>query len=277
MPRAAHDGRRRPPPASADRMRPAHVGLAQRRRASGVTVPARTAAIASPTASNTGSPSPRCSTRSSHQRSGSGSPAAAASAASGSGGGSPAAGGDGAGSPRARTTASGRSMASTATPCSAAHAHRLPLRAELGERGEHGPLRAVDDVAEQGDRRDQPGVADPAERRAGVGRRLDEHDVGAERVERPAHRARRARPVVADAEQVQPPARAARRASAEVATGVVEVAPAVTVAHHPLQVLAPRHVVVQRVAHDGADDAAGEVARAAACRRRSGRRAPARW
>ena len=92
----------------------------------------------------------------------------------------------------------------TGTPCSTAHDDRLPLRAELGERGEHGPLLAVDDVAEQGDRRDEPGVADPAQRGAGVGRRLDEHDVGSEDVEGAPHRARRARPVVADPEQVQP-------------------------------------------------------------------------
>ena len=110
-------------------------------------------------------------------------------------------------SSKARTTASGRSMASTGTPCSTAHAHRLPLRAELGERGEHGPLRAGRRRSRAGRRGDQPGVADPAEGRAGVGGRLDEHDVGTELVERAAHRACRAGAVVADAQQVQPPRR----------------------------------------------------------------------
>src|SRR5918994_4070429 len=49
--------------------------------------------------------------------------------------------------------------------------------------------------------------------------------------------------------------------SGEVAAGVVEVAPTVAITDHPLEVLAPGDVVVQWVAHDGADDAAGDVAR----------------
>ena len=65
--------------------------------------------------------------------------------------------------------------------------------------------------------------------------------------------------------------------SAELSAGVVELAPAVAIAHHPLQVLAPGDVVVQRVPHDGADDAAGDVGRPQRRRRRSGRPAPGRW
>ena len=104
----------------------------------------------------------------------------------------------------ARLTASGRSIASTVGAVGERPAHRLPLRAELGERREHGALGLGDDVAEQGDRRHEAGVADPAQRAVGIGRRLDEHDVGLQLVERAHHRARRARAVVADAEQVQP-------------------------------------------------------------------------
>ena len=63
----------------------------------------------------------------------------------------------------------------------------------------------------------------------------------------------RPRSVVADPEEVQP------RSSAELAAGVVEVAPAVPIAHHPLEVLAPGDLVVHRIAHDGADDAGGHV------------------
>ncbi len=81
--------------------------------------------------------------------------------------------------------------------------HRLPLRAEHGERGEHRPLGLGDDVAEQGHRRLQPGPADPPQRLFGVGRRLHQHEVGGDGVQRPADRARRSRAVVADAEQVR--------------------------------------------------------------------------
>ncbi|MFT3853095.1 MAG: hypothetical protein QM733_10200 [Ilumatobacteraceae bacterium] len=72
------------PSATAWRM---HRRMCASRRSSatdGGGAPDRTAAIAAATASNAGGPSPRCSTTSSHQRSGSGSPAASASAASGS-------------------------------------------------------------------------------------------------------------------------------------------------------------------------------------------------
>ena len=62
---------------------------------------------------------------------------------------------------------------------------RLPLRAELGERREDGPLGLGDDVAEQGHRRHELGVADPAQRAVGVGRQLDQHDVGLQLVEGP--------------------------------------------------------------------------------------------
>ena len=95
----------------------------------------------------------------------------------------------GSSSPTARTTASGRSMASTATPCSAAHAHRLPLRAELGERGEHGPLRA-------GRRRSRAG--------------------------RPAGRGRRGRSSAARRRRRPAPRRARRRAAARRAPGRTE-------------------------------------------------------
>src|SRR5215207_7509923 len=55
------------------------------------------------------------------------------------------------------------------------------------------------------------------------------------------------------------PVVAAAPSSGEVAAGVVEVAPAVAITDHPLDVLAPDDVVVKRVAHDRADDAAGDV------------------
>ena len=96
-------------------------------------------------------------------------------------------------------------MASTAAPSSSAQRTRLPLRAELGERREHGALGVGDDVAEQRHRRHEAGVADPAQRGVGVGR--------APRRARRRGAARRARAsteraepgaVVADAEQVQP-------------------------------------------------------------------------
>ncbi len=82
-------------------------------------------------------------------------------------------------------------------------AHRLPLRAEAGERREDRPLGLGDDVAEERHRRHQLGVGDPAQGVVGVGRRLDEHDVGRQGIEGPHDRTGRAGAVVADAEQVQ--------------------------------------------------------------------------
>ena len=236
------------------------------RRASngGVVVPSRTAAIASPTASKTGSPSPRCSTRSSHQRSGSGSPAAAARSPSGSTGGPPVRRIAGApSSPSASDDGQREVDRLDDGPVLERPAHRLPLRAELGERGEHGPLGLGDDVAEQGDRRHQAGVADPAQGGVGVGRRLDEHDVGRQGVERP-HAPSAPSPGRGGGSPSRCNPGTGRDGvgggrSAELAAGVVEVAPAVALADHPLEVLAPRDVVVQGVAHDGADDAAGDV------------------
>ena len=129
--------------------------------------PARTAPMASATASNAAAPSPRCSMTSSHQRSGSGSPAAAARSPSGSGGGMLAeqlvvAGAVGA----ASVTASGRSIGLDLNVVLVRPPHRLPLGAELGERRERRAARFGDDVAEQGHRGDEIRVADPPQRRS---------------------------------------------------------------------------------------------------------------
>ncbi len=114
----------------------------------------------------------------------------------------------------------------------------------------------VDDVTEQGDGRDELLVADPRQGRCRLGRRLDEHDVGLQLVERLHDRARRTGTVVPDAEQVH---RHVRAPSVQRAAGVVEVVPAVAVAHDRLEVLAPGHRIVHRIANDRADDAGRDV------------------
>ena len=96
------------------------------------TVPDRTAAIASATASNATRPSPRCSTTSSHHRSASGSPAAAAqpAVAGGSTGAppssatssSPTSSSTVSSGPAASVLARGRSIARNSMPCALAHA-----------------------------------------------------------------------------------------------------------------------------------------------------------
>ena len=158
-----------------------------------------------------------------------------------------------------------------ATSCSTAHGTRLPLRAELGERGEHGPLRAVDDVAEQGHRRDEARVADPP--RAPRRRRpaaSTSTTSGRELVERA--RAPTGPSRVRGGGCRAGAAAGTRRAgpSGELAAGVVEVAPPVAVAHHPLEVLAP----------GDRRRAAGRARRRRRCRRRrrSGRSVPSpKW
>ena len=171
------------------------------RRASSpdVLVPARTAAIASPTAANAGTPSPRCSTTSSHQRSASGSPAAAASAASGS--------------TRPGTRRSS-SLVASAQPARCVDrsnrpvvgqgpADRLPLRAELGERPERGSRHVGRQVAEQGDGGPQTRVADPASSDAASAGSSTSTIAGSQLVEGAHDRARRPRSVMSHAEQVQ--------------------------------------------------------------------------
>ena len=79
----------------------------------------------------------------------------------------------------------------------------LPLGAERRQRCEHGTFGLGHDVAEQGHRRDQPFVADPAQRLLGIDRRFDEDEVRLQVVERPPHGARRAGTVVADPKEVE--------------------------------------------------------------------------
>ena len=113
--------------------------------------------------------------------------------------------------------ASGRSIARTSTPSGVGPGDGLPFGAERRQRCERRPVRMVDDVTEQRDRRDELFIADPRQRRRRLGRRLDEHDVGLQLVERLHDRARRTGTVVPDAEQVHRHARAcqssARQAS----------------------------------------------------------------
>ena len=218
-------------------------------------VPARTAAIASATASNTGSPSPRCSTRSSHHRSASGSPRRRGEGGERIGWRRRAAPALVAAPPA--TTASGRSIARTVDAVLGGPAHGLPLRAERGERREHRPLGLGDDVARAGPpaARARAGRSTAARRSASAGASTS---TTSGRIASSARRTRprRARAVVADAERCRWRLQAI---VSRVAAGVVELAPAVAVPDHTLEVLAPRHVVVQGVAHDGADDAAGDV------------------
>ena len=75
----------------------------------------------------------------------------------------------------------------------------------------------VDDVTEQGDGRDELLITDPRQGRCRLGRRLDEHDVGLQLVERLHDRARRTGTVVPDAEQVHRHVRA-RQSSARQAS-----------------------------------------------------------
>ena len=145
----------------------------------------------------------RCSTTSSHQRSGSSYPAVSARTASGSIGGAatvPAASPSparpcpvlGRGPPRVRRSviasecAAGRSMKRTGTSVVQRPADRHPLRGELGQRPERRPARLVHDMGEQRDRR--PHAA--RRRRAPAARRPR----AAPRSARPAGPPRPARP-----------------------------------------------------------------------------------
>ena len=201
VPRPAHDRDASWPVGDRPAHDLAHVRLALAPRAASER-PARRGPRPSPRprTSNAGGPSPRCSMTSSHQRSGSGSPAAAASAASGS---PRLAVGDRPTRRRRRRAGerrcSGRSIARTGTPCRCAHVNACHSGLNSANGRNAAALRPVEHVAEQGDRRDaDPESPTQAQRRLAVGRQLDEHDVGSQRVERAQHRPRRPGPVVAD-------------------------------------------------------------------------------
>ena len=240
------------------------------------TVPARTAAIASATASNATRPSPRCSTTSSHHRSASGSPAAAANAPKGSTGApsvsaissSPASS-----AAPVSVLASGRSIARTSTPRALAHAtacHSGLNDASGANAARCGwsttwPSSATEGRAVHRRSTPAPLSSRPAPRRARC---------------RAAARRTPSRPTAPNRDRgagcrAGAPPRACP--SVQRAAGVVEVVPAVAVAHDRLEVLAPGDGVVHRIADDRADDAGRDVVGARACRRRSGRPATARW
>ena len=279
VPRTAHDGHH-PVVAEAG---PRRAGAcAPRGRASdrSVTVPARTAAIASPTASNTVSPSPRCSTRSSHQRSASGSPAAAASAPSGSGGAVAPWTSAGSGATRsARLIARGRSIASTATPLASAQRTACHSGLNVGERREDGTLGPGDHVAR---------AARPAAR----GRR--HRSIGAPRRRRQAPRPARRR--VAARRGHGPPSAPSRDRGGGCPAGAVA-APAAAGPRRPVRRGRDRRRRSRPSRRDHGPPPRGTRAtrrrraagrarrprrcrrrcrRAAACRRRSGRRGPGR-
>ena len=168
--------------------------------------------------------------------------------------------------------AAGRSQNRTGIARAERVADRLPLRREHRERPERRRLGLPGHVPQQRHRRPHLRVTSQFDQPVGLGRPLDQHHVRLELGQCLPQRPRRPRPVMPDAVQ-----RADWSLPGHLAAGAVEVAPVVSLAHHGLQVLLPRHPVGHGILDDRAGDAAAPRRRRGARRRRSARPARGRW